>query len=79
MILGRIEKGEKTVRFNLDIRCSNCGHKVPGSIKSSEKHYKSDGFEDKIKEFRRNYLCGICRDKKRLADTHRTKSLSHGT
>ena len=65
MIIGKIEENEKTIRFNLEIFCSNCGKKVPGGMKASEKFYNSKGFENEIKNFKKNYLCGICRDKKR--------------
>ena len=65
MIIGKIEPDEKTVRFNLEIFCSNCGKKVPGGMKSSEKFYNSKEFEKEIENFKKNYLCGICRDKKR--------------
>ena len=65
MIIGDIKKNEKTVRFNLDIHCSNCGKKVPGGMKSSEKFYNSKEFQGEIKKFKKNYLCGVCRDKKR--------------
>ena len=65
MIIGKIEKGEKTIRFNLDIFCSSCGKKVPGGMKTSEKFYNSKGFEKEIDDFKKKYLCGICRDKKR--------------
>ncbi len=67
MIIGNIKKNEKTVRFNLDIHCSNCGKKVPGGMKASEKFYNSKEFQDEVKKFKRNYLCGICRDKKRTS------------
>ena len=65
MIIGKIEKNEKTIRFNLEIFCSSCGKKVPGGMKSSEKFYNSREFEKEIDNFKKNYLCGICRDKKR--------------
>ena len=67
MIIGKIEKNEKTIRFNLDIHCSNCGKKVPGGMKASEKFYNSKEFESEIKKFKKNYLCGVCRDKKRTS------------
>ena len=65
MIIGKIDKDEKTIRFNLDIFCSSCGKKVPGGMKASEKFYNSKEFEEEIDNFKKNYLCGICRDKKR--------------
>ena len=65
MIIGKIEKNEKTIRFNLEIFCSDCGKRVPGGMKSSEKFYNSKEFENEIDSFKKNYLCGICRDKKR--------------
>ena len=67
MIIGDIKKNEKTIRFNLDICCSNCGKKVPGGMKASEKFYNSKEFKSEIKKFKKNYLCGVCRDKKRIS------------
>ena len=64
MKIGKIEKNEKTIKFNLEIYCSNCGKKVPGGMKSSEKFYNSKEFENEIESFKKNYLCGVCRDKK---------------
>jgi hypothetical protein len=66
MIIGKIQKNEKTIRLNIDIYCSNCDKKVPGGIKTSEKYSKTVGFNKELQEFKENYLCGICRDKKRV-------------
>ena len=64
MIIGKIQTGEKTIRLNVDIYCTNCKKKVPGGIKTSEKYYGTDDFKKELNEFKENYLCGICRDKK---------------
>jgi len=66
MIIGKILKDEKTVRLNIDINCSNCGKGVPGGIRTSEKYYTTKEFKNELKEFKKKYLCGICRDKKRV-------------
>ena len=66
MILGKIQKDEKTIRLNFDINCTNCGKRVPGGIKTSERYSKTSGFKKEFEEFKENYLCGICRDKKRV-------------
>jgi hypothetical protein len=66
MIIGEIQKDEKTIRLNFDIRCTNCGKSVPGGIKTSEKYSKTNDFKKELEEFKKNYLCGICRDKKRV-------------
>ena len=66
MIIGEIKKDEKTIRLNTDINCSNCGKRVPGGIKTSEKYSQTDDFKKELKEFKKKYLCGICRDKKRV-------------
>ena len=66
MIIGKILKDEKTVRLNLDLKCTNCKKKVPGGIKTSENYSKTDEFKKEIEGFKKNYLCGICRDKKRV-------------
>jgi len=66
VIIGKIQKDEKTVRLSADISCSNCGKKVPGGIKTSEKYSKTEEFEKELEGFKNKYLCGICRDKKRV-------------
>ncbi len=66
MIIGKILKDEKTIRLNININCSNCGKKVPGGIKVSENYFKTNDFKKELVRFKKNYLCGICRDKKRV-------------
>jgi len=66
MIIGKMKKNEKKVKINLDIYCTNCGKKVPGGIKTSEKYYGTESFLKEVEDFKKNYLCGICRDKKRV-------------
>lgn len=66
MIIGNIRPGDKKIRFNLEIWCSACKTKVPGGIQSSERHYGTDAFYKEVEEFKKNYLCGRCRDKKRI-------------
>ena len=65
MIIGKISKDEKKVKFQRDINCNNCGKKVPGGLQTGEKFYKSKYFKKELEEFMKTYLCGICRDKKR--------------
>jgi hypothetical protein len=65
MIIGKIKKNEKMIKFDREIHCTNCGKQVPGGLKTGEKYYRSQEFEIEFKEFLKNYLCGICRDKKR--------------
>ena len=66
MIIGKINKDEKRVKFNLDITCSNCKRRVPGGMQTSEKYYQTDSFHKEVEEFKKKYLCGKCRDKKRV-------------
>ena len=73
MIIGKIGKDEKKKKFNLEITCSNCKTRVPGGMQTSERYYGTESFFKEIENFRRNYLCGVCRDKKRIA-----KSLNKG-
>ncbi len=68
MIIGKINKNEKRVKFVLDIHCTNCGKKVPGGLQASEKFYGTKPFKKKLELFKKNYLCGICRDKKRTGN-----------
>ena len=66
MILGKISENERKIRLDLDIHCTNCGKQVPGGLKVGEKFHKTDEFKIKLEEFMQNYLCGICRDKRRV-------------
>lgn len=65
VIIGKILKNEKKVKFNVEIYCSNCKKKVPGGLQTGEKYYQTEEFKKELENFKRNYLCGICRDKKR--------------
>jgi len=40
--------------------------KVPGGMKTGEKYFQTEAFKIELEYFKKNYLCGICRDKKRL-------------
>jgi hypothetical protein len=66
MIIGKINGNEKRIKFNLDIFCSNCGKMVPGGLQSSEKFYNTMEFKNELENFRKTYLCGKCRDRKRV-------------
>ena len=66
MIIGKISKNEKTVRFNVEINCTNCGKKVPGGLKAGEKYSQTKAFKIELENFKASYFCGICRDKKRV-------------
>ena len=65
MIIGKISENEKKVEFSINIHCTNCGKHVPGGLKAGEKYYQTREFKIELEEFLKNYLCGICRDKKR--------------
>ena len=67
MIIGKISENEKTVRFNVEIHCTNCGKKVPGGLKAGEKYSQTKAFKRELENFKKSYLCGICRDVKRVA------------
>ncbi len=66
MIIGKISENEKKVKFDVDIHCTSCGKKVPGGLKPGEKYYQTKAFKIELEYFKRNYLCGICRDLKRV-------------
>ena len=66
MIIGKIRNNEKRIRFNLDIKCSNCKTQVPGGVQAAERYYGSKSFYKEIEKFKKNYLCGRCRDIKRI-------------
>jgi len=65
MIIGKISENEKIVKFNVEIHCTNCGKKVPG-LKVGEKYSQTNAFKIELENFKKSYLCGICRDKKRV-------------
>lgn len=64
MIIGKVGKDEKKIKFELDLKCTKCGKKVPGGMKTGENYFNSDEFRIEIINFKKNYLCGVCRDKK---------------
>ena len=65
MIIGKISENERKIKIDADIHCTNCGKKVPGGLKTGEKYSKTEEFKIELEKFMQNYLCGICRDKKR--------------
>jgi DNA-directed RNA polymerase subunit RPC12/RpoP len=65
MIIGKILENDKKIELTVEIHCTNCGKQVPGGLKTGEKFSKTDEFKIELEEFMKNYLCGICRDKKR--------------
>jgi len=66
LIIGKVLENEKKVRFNVKIKCNNCGASVPGGLQAGESYFQTDEFKIELEEFKKNYLCGICRDKKRV-------------
>ena len=66
MIIGKILKNEPKIKFNVDIYCTNCKKKVPGRLQTSETYFQTPEFKIELDSFLKNYLCGICRDKKRI-------------
>ena len=66
MIIGKIKKNEPKIRFNLNLNCTKCGKNVPGGMTTSENYFGSYSFMLEVDNFKKNYLCGICRDKKRI-------------
>ena len=66
MIIGKILENEKRVKVNVEIHCTNCGKKVPGGILAGVRYSQTKAFKIELENFKKKYLCGICRDKKRL-------------
>ena len=66
MIIGKILENEKRIKFNVEINCNDCGVSVPGGLQTGESYFQTDDFKIELEEFKQNYLCGICRDKKRV-------------
>ena len=70
MIIGKISDNEKIIKFEAEIHCTNCGKRVPGGLKTGEKYAQTAQFKMDMAQFVKNYLCGICRDKKRTENRH---------
>ena len=68
MIIGKFSENEKIIKFDEEIHCTNCGKKVPGGLKTGERYYQTKAFEIELENFKKNYLCGICRDKIRIKE-----------
>jgi len=66
MIIGRISENDKKIELETDIHCTNCGKQVPGGLKVGEKYSQTNEFKIELEDFLQNYLCGICRDEKRV-------------
>ena len=77
MIIGKFSKNEKKVKFNVEIYCTNCRRQVPGGLQTGEKHYLTEDFKRELEEFKENYLCGVCRDRKRLEKSKARFSSRH--
>ena len=66
MIIGKISENDEKVKFNVPIYCNDCNKQVPGGIVSEKKYSQTSAFRIELENFKKNYLCGICRDKKRV-------------
>ena len=65
MRFGKIEENEKIIKFNLELKCNNCKKKVPGGMKTGEKYFQTEEYFAELNEFKKTYLCGVCRDTNR--------------
>ncbi len=65
MIIGRVLENEKRVKFDVEIHCNNCGKNVPGGLQTGESYFQTHEFRIELDNFKKNYLCGICRDHNR--------------
>ena len=66
MIIGNLKDDEPTIRFDLNLFCTNCKKKVPGGMLTSKNYFGSYSFLLEVDDFKKKYLCGICRDKIRV-------------
>ncbi len=66
MIIGRVLENEKKVKFNEKINCNKCKKQVPGGLQTGESYYQTSLFKKELEDFKKSYLCGVCRDAKRL-------------
>jgi len=67
MRIGKIEKNEPSIRFKLNLVCIDCGIKVPGGMLTSKSYFGTYSFMLEIDSLKKTYMCGKCRDKKRLS------------
>ena len=66
MRIGNFNINESTIRFRLNLTCTACQKNVSGNMLTSKKYFGSYSFLLEIDELKKNYLCGKCRDKKRI-------------
>ncbi|MCE2497952.1 MAG: hypothetical protein J4F28_02985 [Nitrosopumilaceae archaeon] len=71
MRLGRIEEGQRRIRLECEIQCISCSKRVPGGIVVADGFDKTDEFHRMLEDLRETYLCGICRDAKRIEEAER--------
>ena len=51
MRIGKIKENEEIIKFDLELRCSNCKKKVPGGMKTGKEYFKTKEFNQEIKDF----------------------------
>ena len=66
MIIGKISKNDEKVKFSVPIHCTACNKQVPGRMVAEKKYSQTSAFKEDMENFKKGYLCGICRDKKRV-------------
>jgi hypothetical protein len=66
MIIGKISENEKKIRYYVDIHCTNCNKSVPGRVATGQKYSQTKEFKVELENYKKDYLCGICRDKRRV-------------
>ena len=62
------KKIEKIIKFNVKIKCIDWNKQIQGEMKSSENYFNTNEFNKEWKKFQKIYLCGVCRDKKRISN-----------
>lgn len=78
MILGRIEEGQKRIRLEREMRCTRCSKRVPGGIVVADEFDKTAEFRRMLEDLRESYLCGMCRDAKRVEEAGRARRTAGG-
>ena len=68
MIIGKVGRDDKKVRFRLDLRCTCCQKRVPGGMATSERYFGTYSFLLEVDCLKKTYLCGSCRDSRRTGD-----------
>lgn len=76
MLLGDVGRDETRVLVDMKLHCTQCSKEVRGNVYTSQRLHGTAEFDRQSKEFQKVYLCGRCRDRKRVAERSATAGQS---